>query len=86
MSSFITSVVLLPTLPGIDIRDLSTAAGKVWQAALDKIIEQPACQRLAWGFQEENKDMITMLIGKSSVTYPMTTNTLVERTSILTIP
>ncbi len=63
MSPPTTEIAYLPLIPGIDLDNESSDAGKIWQEALATIAAQDGYQRASWGTQEEAKDTLLLLIG-----------------------
>ena len=62
-----TEIAHLPLLPGIDLHNESSDAGKIWQEALATIAAQDGYLRASWGVQEEAKDTLVLLIGTPSI-------------------
>jgi hypothetical protein len=64
MASPASEVAYLSLKPGIDLEG-STAEADIWQEALSTIRAQKGCQRLYWGRQLEDENVLLLVIGKA---------------------
>ncbi|KAL9043479.1 MAG: hypothetical protein Q9214_003337 [Letrouitia sp. 1 TL-2023] len=79
-----TEVVSLPLIPGLDIEDPNTAAGKIWSDTLALLRDQEGYQRSYYGRHVENWDSVDAHAKFTTQTYY---ETMVKNiTSILDSP
>ncbi|KAL9610992.1 MAG: hypothetical protein Q9167_004337 [Letrouitia subvulpina] len=62
-----TEVVSLPLIPGIDIEDPNTAAGKVWSDTLALLRDQEGYQRSYYGRHVESPNLLHFLVDWDSI-------------------
>lgn len=58
-----TQVASLPLIPGLDIEDPNTAAGKVWSDTLALLRDQEGYQRSYYGRYVESPNLLQFLVG-----------------------
>ena len=63
-----TEFATLPLAVGAEVEDLSSEAGKVWHSSLDTVSQQDGFQRLYWGREVENDNVLNLFIGKTAPT------------------
>lgn len=59
-----TEIATLPLDAGANLEDPQSSSSKIWQSALDTISQQDGYQRLYWGRQVENPQIMMLLVGK----------------------
>ncbi|MCJ1273232.1 hypothetical protein MMC21_001022 [Puttea exsequens] len=57
-----TEFATLPLAVGAEVEDLSSEAGKVWHSSLDTVSQQDGFQRLYWGREVENDNVLNLFI------------------------
>ncbi|KAI9877432.1 MAG: hypothetical protein M1830_003917 [Pleopsidium flavum] len=67
MSFPATEIAILPLLPGSQIEDPSSNAGKVWTDTINTVSQQDGFQRAYWGRRIENPSEVQLLIDWDSV-------------------
>jgi hypothetical protein len=67
MATPITTVLILPLKSGKSLTEDSGSAGGLWSNALSILKGMLGCQRVAWGLQEENKDIAVVILGKELI-------------------
>lgn len=58
-----TEIAVFPLNAGVNLDDPKSASGAIWQSTLDTVSQQDGYQRLYWGRQIENPQILTILIG-----------------------
>lgn len=69
MASPATEIAYISLKPSLDLEGNTTEA-EIWQQALSTISEQKGYQRLYWGRQLEDPDVLLLVIGKSHGVLP----------------
>ena len=63
MDTSITTVVILRLKPNSTFSDPDTQPGKIKQSTLDAFSDLPGCERVSWGRDLDNRDLLMLLIG-----------------------
>lgn len=64
MSSSVTVITTLPIRAGATIEDESSHPGKLWRDYICTIGVQSGFQRVYWGHQVENENVVDLFVGE----------------------
>jgi hypothetical protein len=84
MSPAVTEIAQLPLLPNTDLH--SGEGKKLLDSALEITARQPGLQRLFWGRQVENADVLVIVIGTLIISLPPLFSSLYQSTPTSTQP